>query len=76
MGVVLQGSKKHYCVHPVSTSPNLEEECEKMLGDRGCHFYLGVPQLLGLHSTTLRVRTWAYLLTNVHTLAGVCLRPA
>ena len=54
--MLLQASKKHYCVHPVSsTSPNLEEECEKMLGDRSCRFFLGAPQLYNLHNTPSRV---------------------
>ena len=44
-------------MHPVaSTSPNLEEECEKMLGDGACRFFLGAHQLASLHSTPLRVR--------------------
>ena len=56
MGIQLQASKKHYCVHPVSsTSPNLEEECEKMLSDRSCRFFLGAHQLDSLHITQFRV---------------------
>ena len=53
----MQASKKHYCVHPVaSQSPSLEDECEQMLGDGGCRFFLGAHQLDTLHSTSLRVR--------------------
>jgi len=65
--VPLQASKKHYCVHPVaSSSPNLEEECEKMLGDGACRFFLGAHQLATLHSTPLRVRDGERTRLQVH----------
>ena len=47
----LQASRSHYCVHKgVSKKPNLDEECEALLEDKGCKFYNNTQKLFGMQT--------------------------
>ena len=47
----LQASRSHYCVHKgVSKKPNLDEECEALLEDKGCKYYNNTQKLFGMQT--------------------------
>ena len=49
--IPLQASRSHYCVHKgVSKKPNLDEECEALLEDKGCKFYNNTQKLFGMQT--------------------------
>jgi hypothetical protein len=51
---MFQAARSHYCVHSgVSKKANVDEECDKLLEERLCKYFINMPKLLGLQNTSV-----------------------